>query len=198
MGNVFQLFPLLRGKAESRTEVPLIPETRKEVNGGLINPLLHTPSRILNTDIEGNITPTLQIDESFQSSAYTVDATSLVLDGASHQGLQQIFVMPGALQQALNSLGSLRESLVRPTSRWQVTAGNVFQPSSKSPLTCSGLALRGPAHVSEEEGERVHLTGHSDLGELAKSRTTVPLISNTLKEVNGGSSIPCCTLPAES
>jgi hypothetical protein len=40
------------------------------VNGGLIDPSLLDPSRILNTDIEGIITPILQIDVSLQSSAY--------------------------------------------------------------------------------------------------------------------------------
>ena len=37
------------GPAGGRTNVPLISETQKEVNGGLI-PLLHTPNQILKSE----------------------------------------------------------------------------------------------------------------------------------------------------
>ena len=45
-------------------------------------------------------------------SENTVDDTRLILEGASHQGLQH--VKPGALYQALNSLGSLHEYHLEP------------------------------------------------------------------------------------
>jgi len=98
----------------------------------------------------------------------------------------------------LRAFGLLNDSLDEAHSSVASYEENVFQSSPELPLTCPGSSLRGPAHASKEEGVTQHPTGHIDLGELAEGRTTVPLISNTLKEVNGGSSIPCCTLPAES
>ena len=84
------------------------------------------------------------------------------------------------------SLGSLNGCLEKTHSSVARFEKIVVQPSPKLPLTCPGSSLRGPAHASKEEGEREHPTGHVDLGELAESRTTVPLSSNTLKEVNKG------------
>ena len=48
------------GGTGGSTKVPPISDTQKEVNGRLINPLLHTPNRILTTEYVDKITSALQ------------------------------------------------------------------------------------------------------------------------------------------
>ena len=62
----------------------------------------------------------------------------------------------------------------------------MFQPSSKLPWTCSGHSLRGPAHDPKEEEVTGHPLRSASVGGPAGSRTIVPSISDTRKDVNGG------------
>ena len=64
------------------TKVPPISDTQKEVNGGLINPLLHTPSQILTTDYDDKITSALQHKLNYAEA--TTDTSYLVHRNASN------------------------------------------------------------------------------------------------------------------
>ena len=50
----------------------------------------------------------------------------------------------------------------------------------------AGYALRGPAHDRKEKEVTGHPLRYESVEETAGGRTTVPPISETLKEVNGG------------